>query len=159
MFSKNISSSVLVKRLFSFYSLSAIRVVSSAYLRLLMFLLAILIPACDSSSPAFHMMCCLCKLNKQRDNIQPWHTSFPILNKSVVPSPVLIVIYLLEDALCLLPTMWQGTPTKRYTQRSFFINSITLRNCLSHYFYILIYACSSACVDMLLFEDLFSKSV
>ena len=33
--------------------LSAIRVVSSAYLSLLIFLLAILIPACASSSPAF----------------------------------------------------------------------------------------------------------
>ena len=31
------------------------------------------------------------KLNKQGDNIQPWHTPFPILNKSVVPCPVLIV--------------------------------------------------------------------
>ena len=37
-------------------SLSAIKVVSSIYLRLL-FLLAVLIPACNSSSPAFHMMC------------------------------------------------------------------------------------------------------
>ena len=37
-------------------SLSAIRVVSSAYLRLLIFLPAILIPACASSSPAFLMM-------------------------------------------------------------------------------------------------------
>ena len=36
-------------------SLSAIKVVSSAYLRLLVFLLAILTPACDSSSLAFHM--------------------------------------------------------------------------------------------------------
>ena len=36
--------------------LSAIRVVSSVYLRLLIFLLAILFPACASSSPAFHMM-------------------------------------------------------------------------------------------------------
>ena len=35
---------------------SAIRVVSSPYLRLLIFLPAILIPACDSSSLAFHMM-------------------------------------------------------------------------------------------------------
>ena len=40
------------KRLFS-SSLSAIRVVSSAYLRLLIFLLAILSPACASSSPGF----------------------------------------------------------------------------------------------------------
>ena len=42
-----------IKRLFSSSSLSAIRVVSSAYLRLLIFLLAILITACASSSPAF----------------------------------------------------------------------------------------------------------
>ena len=37
-------------------SLSAIRVVSSAYLRLLTFLPAILIPACASSSPAILMI-------------------------------------------------------------------------------------------------------
>ena len=41
--------------------------VSSAYLRLLIFLLTILIPACASSSPAFHMMCSAYKLNKQGD--------------------------------------------------------------------------------------------
>ena len=29
------------------------------------------------------------KLNKQGDNIQPWHTPFPIWNQSVVPCPVL----------------------------------------------------------------------
>ena len=40
----------LIKRFFSSSSLSAIRVISSAYLRLLVFLLAIMIPACDSSS-------------------------------------------------------------------------------------------------------------
>ena len=45
-----------IKRLFSSSSLPAIRVVSSAYLRLLIFLLAILIPAWDSPSPAFLMM-------------------------------------------------------------------------------------------------------
>ena len=38
------------------FHFSAIRVVSSADLRLLIFLLAILIPACASSSPAFLMM-------------------------------------------------------------------------------------------------------
>ena len=42
-----------------------------AYLRLLIFLLAILIPACVSSSPAFLMMYSAYKLNKQGDNIQP----------------------------------------------------------------------------------------
>ena len=41
-----------------------------AYLRLLIFLSAILIPACVSSSPAFLMMYSAYKLNKQGDNIQ-----------------------------------------------------------------------------------------
>ena len=59
------------KRLFSSSSLSAIKVVSSAYLRLLIFLLAILIPACESPSPAFHMRYSAYKLNKQSDNLQP----------------------------------------------------------------------------------------
>ena len=49
-------SFTLIKRLFTCSSLSAIRVVSSAYLRLLIFLPAILIPAYASSSPAFHMI-------------------------------------------------------------------------------------------------------
>ena len=49
------------------HTLSAIKVVSSAYLRLLIFLLAILIPACASSSLAFCMMCSALKLNKQGD--------------------------------------------------------------------------------------------
>ena len=57
--------------------LSAIQVVSSAYLRLLIFLLEILILAYDSSSPAFHMMYFAYKWNKQSDNIQPWYTPLP----------------------------------------------------------------------------------
>ena len=52
----SLSSFTLIKRLYSSSSLSAIRVVSSGYLRLLIFLPAILIPACASSSPAFLMM-------------------------------------------------------------------------------------------------------
>ena len=35
--------------------------------------------------------CTLDKLNKQGDNIQPWHTPFPIWNQSVFPCLVLIV--------------------------------------------------------------------
>ena len=66
------SSFIFIKRLFSSSSLSAIRVVLTAYLRLLKFLPAILIPACASSSPEFLMMYSACKLNKQGDNIQPW---------------------------------------------------------------------------------------
>ena len=66
-----------IKRLFISSSLSAIRVMLSAYLRLLIFLPAILIPACASSSPVFLMMYSAYQLNKQGDNIQPWRTPFP----------------------------------------------------------------------------------
>ena len=62
-----------------------------AYLRLLIFLPAILIPVYVSSSPAFHMMYSAKKLNKQVDKIQPWHTPFPNFSQSVVPSLVLAV--------------------------------------------------------------------
>ena len=51
----SVSSFTFIKRLCS-SSHSATRLVSSAYLRLLIFLLPILIPACASSSPAFLMM-------------------------------------------------------------------------------------------------------
>ena len=81
----------LLKTLFSPSSLSAIRVVSSAYLRLLICLPAILIPAFAPFRPAFLMMYSAYKLNKQGDNIQPWHTPFPIWNQSVVSCPVLTV--------------------------------------------------------------------
>ena len=86
----SLSSFTFIQRLFS-SSLSAISMVSSAYLRLLIFLLAILIPTCALSSPAFPMTYSAYKLNKQGDNTQPWHTPFPIWNQSVVPCPVLTV--------------------------------------------------------------------
>ena len=77
-----------IRRIFSSLDL---KVVSSAYLRLLLFLPAILIPACASSSPVFLMMYSAYKLNKQSDNMHPWCTPFPIWNQSVVPCPVLTV--------------------------------------------------------------------
>ena len=58
-----VSSFTFIKRIFSSSLLSAVRVVSSAYLRLI-FLPTILIPACDSFSPAFCMMYSAYKLNK-----------------------------------------------------------------------------------------------
>ena len=87
----SLSSFTFIKKCFSSSWLSAIRVVSSAYLRLLIFLLAILIPACASSSLTFRMMHSANKLNKHDDNIQPWCTPFPIWNQSVIPCPVLTV--------------------------------------------------------------------
>ena len=52
----SLSSFTFIKGLFSSSLLSAVRVGSSAYLRSLIFLAAILIPACASSSLAFHMI-------------------------------------------------------------------------------------------------------
>ena len=72
----SLSSFTFIMWLFS-SSLSAIRVVSSAFVTLLIFLPAILIPACASSRLAFHMMYSALKLNKQGDNIQLCHTLFP----------------------------------------------------------------------------------
>ena len=57
----SLSSSTFIKRSFSSSLLSATRVVSSAY-QLLIFLLAILTPACYSSSLAFYMMYLVYKL-------------------------------------------------------------------------------------------------
>ena len=51
-----LSSFTFIKRLFSSSLLSTVRMVPSTYLKLLIFLLAILIPDCASFSPAFHMM-------------------------------------------------------------------------------------------------------
>ena len=90
----SLSSFTYIKRLFSSSSLSAIRVVSSAYLRLLIFLLAVLISACASSNLAFHMKYSAYKLNKLSDNIQPWRTPFPVWNLSVVPCSVLLILEL-----------------------------------------------------------------
>ena len=76
---------ILIKSFFSSSLLSAIRVVSSAYLRLAMFCPLILIIVCNSSSPAFLMMCSIYSLNKQGDDRQPCCTPFSILNQLVVP--------------------------------------------------------------------------
>ena len=63
------SSFTFIKRFVSSSSLSSIRVVSPAYLMLLIFLPAILIPACASSRLAFYMMYSAQKLNKQGGSI------------------------------------------------------------------------------------------
>ena len=76
----SLSSFTLIKRHFSSSYLFCHY--SPAYLRLLRFLPAILIPVCASSNPAFCMMYSAHKLNKQGEYIQPWHTPFPILNLS-----------------------------------------------------------------------------
>ena len=106
----SLSSFTFIKRLFSSSSLSAIRVVSSAYLRLLIFLPAILIPAYVSSSPVFLMVYSAYKLNKQGDSIQPWCTPFPIWNQSVVPCPFLTVASWPAYRFLKRPVRWSYMP-------------------------------------------------
>ena len=106
----SLSSFTFIKTLFSSSSLSAIRVVSSAYVRFLIFLLAILIPACIYFSPAFLMMYSAYKLNKQGDNIQPWRTPFPIWNQSIVPCPVLTVASWPAYRFLKRQVRWPGIP-------------------------------------------------
>ena len=106
----SLSSFTFYKRLFSFSSLSAIRVMLSVHMMLLIFLPAILIPACASSSHAFYIMYSAYKLNKQGDNIQPWHTPFPIWIQSVVPCQVLTVASWPAYRFLRRQVRWSGIP-------------------------------------------------
>ena len=105
----SLCSFTFIKRFFS-SSLFAIRVVLSAYLRLLIYLPAILIPACASSSLAFHMMYSAYKLNKQGDNTQPWRTPFLIWNQSIVPCQVLTVASWPAYRFYRRQVRWSGIP-------------------------------------------------
>ena len=106
----SLSAFSFIKRFFSSSSLSAIRAVSSAHLRLLIFLPAILIPAFALSNPAFLMMYLAYKLNKQGDNIHPWRSPFPIWNQSVVPCPVLTVASWPAYRFLRRQIRWSGIP-------------------------------------------------
>ena len=84
------SSFTLIKRLFSSFSLFTSRL-ASAYLRLLIFIPAILILACESFSPAFHMIYFACKLNNR---VTIYSLDMPLSNfwtSLFVPCPVLTV--------------------------------------------------------------------
>ena len=103
------SSFTFINRLFNPSSLSAIRVAWS-YLKLLIFLPAILIPASASSSTAFHMIYSAYNLNMQGDNIQPWHTPFSIWNQSIVPSLVQTVASWPAYRFLRRQETWSSTP-------------------------------------------------
>ena len=105
-----LSSFSFIKRLFSYFLRSAIRVVSSACLRLLIFPLAILISTCASSNPAFSMIHFAYKLNKQGNNIQLWHTLFPIWSQSVVPCLFLTVVSWPAYKFLRRQVRWSGIP-------------------------------------------------
>ena len=89
----------------------AFRVVSSAYLRLLIFFLAILIPPYDSSSPSFCMSFSPYEFNKHRDNIQLYHTPLPTLNQSFVLCLLLTVASWSSYRFLRRQVRFSGIPT------------------------------------------------
>ena len=114
--------------------------VSTAYLRLLIFLPAVLIPACASSSPAFLMMYSAYKLNKLGDNVQPWRTPFPIWNQSVGPCLVLTVAswparFMLKSSRNFTEYPWH-LPSYTQTQSSSPTSCTPLAHCYSQHTYI-----------------------
>ena len=106
----SLSSFTFIKRPFNSSWLTDMRVVSSAYLRLLIFLPATLILAYASSSLAFCKMSSAYKLNEQGDNIQPLHPPFPIWNQSIVPCPLLTVASWPVYRFLRRQVRWSGIP-------------------------------------------------
>ena len=106
----SLSSFTSIKRLFSSSSLSAMRVVSSDYVQLLIFLPDIFIQVIASSSWAFLMMYSAYKLSNQGDDIQPWHTPFLIWNQSLVPCSVLAVASWPAYRYLRRQKRWSGIP-------------------------------------------------
>ena len=106
----SLSFFTFIKRLYSSSSLSFIKVVLHAYLRLLIFLPEVMFPACASSSPAFRMVFSAYNLCNQGDNIQPLHTPFPILNQAIVPCPVLTVASWPAYRFLRRQLRWSGIP-------------------------------------------------
>ena len=94
---------------------------SSAYLRLLIFLQAILIPACVSSSPAIRVMYSAYKLNKQGDYIQPRHTPFPIWNQYIVPCLILSAASWSAYRFLRRQVRWSGIPISLKIFQNFFV--------------------------------------
>ena len=111
----SLSSFTLIKRIFSSSSLYAIRMVSPAYLRLLIFLLAILIPASDSFKPSISAH----KLNKQGYNIQPCCTPVPTVNQSIFQRLVLTVASSPIYRFFKREVRWFGTPITAISLRIF----------------------------------------
>ena len=105
----SLSSFNFIKRLFSSSSLSAIMVVSFAYLRLLIFLPSILIPAYASSSPAFRMIYSAYKLNKYISLIYSFPNFEPICSMSGSNCCFLTYIQISQEA----EIRWSGIPISK----------------------------------------------
>ena len=115
------------------WPLSAIRMVTFAYLWLLIFFPAILIPACVSSSLAFHMMYSAYKLIKQNDNLQVCCTLFPIWNQSILPCPVLIVASWPAYRFLIWQVRWSDIPISLRIFQFVVIHTVKVFGVISKY--------------------------
>ena len=118
----SLSSFTLIKRLFT--SSSAFSIVSSTYLRLMTFLLASLIPACDSSSLRFYMMYSAYKLNKLLRQLlyYYYHVSFAVLSFSytfIVPAN--------SKLLCIAPGVLANSKVWVFVKLSFIRKTIQIK--------------------------------
>ena len=104
----SLSSFTLIKRLLNSSSLLAVRVVSSAYMWLLIFLPAILIPGCDSSILEFCMMYSACMPTKLPQ------LCLTLCEPMDCSSPGIFKARILEWAPCLFPT--QGSSQSKIKQ-------------------------------------------
>ena len=91
-------SSFTIKKLFSSSSLFAIRMVSSACLRMLIFLLAVLIPACDSSSFRLQFTSVQFSRSVVSDSLQP-HEPQPTRPPCPSPTPSLLKLMSIESVM------------------------------------------------------------
>ena len=103
---------------------STMTVVSSVYLRLLVFLLAILIPACDSSSLRFYMIYSAYKLNKllRQHLYYYYHVSFAVLSFSytfIVPAN--------SKLLCIAPGVLANSKVWVFVTLSFIRKIIQIK--------------------------------
>ena len=65
------------------------------------------------------------KLNKQDNNIQSWHTSFPILNQSIVPFPVLTCfLTCIKVSQEVGEVVWDGIPISLRIFQSVVIHTV-----------------------------------
>ena len=98
---KKLSSFIFIKRLFSYSSLSAILVVSSAYLRFI---------DISYSNPAQHFACCILQRSWISRVTRYSLDRLPIWNQSVVSCPVLTVASWPAYRFLRKQVRWSNTP-------------------------------------------------
>ena len=107
----SVSSFTSIERLFSSSSLFAIRVVSSVYLKLLIFLLAILIPACASSRFTCYQINILSKSTLKKSCFTSGYALVILTGKKCI---ILYIIFSLFWDVCIpvkLGIIWLKTFT------------------------------------------------